>query len=221
MNDSDRRRYEMLVRVKQFGIDNAADFTGIATAKFEEIGDKVDNTEVKSAAQQAGFGQAAQQFEVKDTARENLRDEMSAIARTARSMEYSFNGISEQFRFHRSLTDETLLARGRAFAAAAVARQADFIAYGLPATFIADLTAAADAFEVTFATAASATADQVAATAETAGFIREGLIAKRVLDGIVRNRYGDNPGKLAAWLSASHVEKAPKATPPATPPPTP
>jgi hypothetical protein len=31
MNDSERRRYEMLVRVKQFGIDNAADFTGIAT----------------------------------------------------------------------------------------------------------------------------------------------------------------------------------------------
>jgi hypothetical protein len=35
------------------------------------------------------------------------------------------------------------------------------------------------------------------------------------LDGIVRNVYGNHPGKLAAWLSASHVEKAPKkkATP--------
>lgn len=217
MNDSDRRRYEMLVRVKQFGIDNAADFTGIATTKFAEIGSNVDQTEAKSAAQQAGFGETAQQFEVKDTARENLRDEMSAIARTARSMEYSFDGISEQFRFQRNLSDEIMLARARAFATAAVARQADFIAYGLSATF----NAAANAFEATFASAASATAEQVAATAETAAFIREGMIAKRVLDGIVRNRYADDPGKLAAWLSASHVEKAPKSPPPATTPITP
>jgi hypothetical protein len=219
MNDSDRRRYEMLVRVKQFGIDNGADFTGIATTKFAEVGSKVDETEAKSGAQQAGFGLAAQQFEVKDTAREDLRDEMSAIARTARSMEYSFPGISEQFRFQRNLSDETMLARARAFATAAVARQADFIAYGLPATFIADLTAAADAFEATFGSAASATAEQVAATAEAAAFIREGMIAKRILDGIVRNRYAGDPGKLAAWLSASHVEKAARSTPPVTPTP--
>lgn len=221
MNDSDRRRYEMLVRVKQFGIDNAADFTGIATTKFAEVGSKVDQTETKSAAQQAGFAQSAQQFEVKDTAREDLRDEMAAIARTARSMEYSFDGISEEFRFQRNLSDETMLARARAFATAAVAREADFIAYGLPATFIADLTAAANAFEATFASAASATAGQVAATAESAAFIREAMIAKRVLEGIVRNRYANDPGKLAAWISASHVEKAPKSPPLVTPPPTP
>ncbi|MBK9215844.1 MAG: hypothetical protein IPM59_09635 [Chloracidobacterium sp.] len=30
------------------------------------------------------------------------------------------------------------------------------------------------------------------------------------LDGIVRNVYANDPGKLAAWISASHVEKAPK-----------
>lgn len=33
--------------------------------------------------------------------------------------------------------------------------------------------------------------------------IREGMIAKRILDGIVRNKYADDPGQLAAWLSAS------------------
>ncbi len=36
------------------------------------------------------------------------------------------------------------------------------------------------------------------------------MIAKRILDGIVRNKYAADPGKLAAWLSASHVESAPK-----------
>ncbi len=36
------------------------------------------------------------------------------------------------------------------------------------------------------------------------------MIKVRILDGIVRNAYANDPGKLAAWISASHVEKAPK-----------
>jgi len=28
-------------------------------------------------------------------------------------------------------------------------------------------------------------------------------------NGIVQNKYANNPGKLAAWLAAIHVEKAP------------
>ncbi len=36
------------------------------------------------------------------------------------------------------------------------------------------------------------------------------MVAKRILDGVVQNKYNNDPGKLAAWISASHVEKAPK-----------
>jgi len=38
------------------------------------------------------------------------------------------------------------------------------------------------------------------------------MVIVRILDGIVRNKYANDPGKLAAWLSASHVEKK-KETP--------
>lgn len=44
--------------------------------------------------------------------------------------------------------------------------------------------------------------------------VRTGMVAVRTLDGIMRNTYATNPGKLAAWLSASHVEKAPEPGPP-------
>jgi|GEM_PF-1481838 len=57
---------------------------------------------------------------------------------------------------------------------------------------------------------ASATAEHIAATADEAAKVREGMVIVRVLDGIVKNRYANDPGKLAAWISASHVEKAPK-----------
>jgi hypothetical protein len=210
MNDSDRRRYEMQVRVNQIGVDNAADFTGLATTKFAELGALVNDLESTSAAQQSGFGEAAQQFEVKDTARENLRDEMSDISRTAKSMEYAFDGISNKFQFQRNMSDATMLAKARAFYTDSLAYNADFIAYGLPSTFRADLNAAADAFEASFATTAAATAEHVAATADEAAKVREGMVIVRILDGIVKNKYADDPGKLAAWISASHVEKAPK-----------
>jgi len=47
--------------------------------------------------------------------------------------------------------------------------------------------------------------------------IRDGMIAKRKLGGVVQNKYNNDPGKLAAWLSASHTEKAPKKKTPPTP----
>lgn len=80
---------------------------------------------------------------------------------------------------------------------------------------IPHLNTAADAFEATFSTTASATAEHVEATAKTGENIRLGKVAVRFLDGVVKNKYANNVGKLAAWTSASHVEKAPtKKTPP-------
>jgi hypothetical protein len=40
--------------------------------------------------------------------------------------------------------------------------------------------------------------------------IQGGMVACRILDGVVRNYYFGNPGMTAAWASASHVERAPK-----------
>ena len=221
MNDSDRRRYEMLVRVNQFGTDNAADFPGpsVATDQFSKLGNFVDDAEIQSADQQSGLSEAASAVEQKATHREDLREAMAAISRTARSMEYAFDGISDQFRFRRNLADADLLVKARSIAADAVAHSADFIAYGMQATFIADLTAIADDFEASFASNASATADHVEATALVSESIRQGMVCVRILDGVVKNRYADNPGKLAAWASASHVEKAPKKAAPTPPTP--
>ena len=207
----------MQVKVKQFGMDNGGDFTGTATTKFADLGTLVGATEADSAAQQSGFGEAAQQFEVKDTARENLRDEMSDISRTAKSMEYEFDGISNKFQFQRNMSDADMLAKARAFVTEASTYSANFKVYGLPGTFIADLSNMADAFEASFSNTAAATSGHVAATADTSAKIRQGMVIVRTLDGIVRNVYANNPGKLAAWLSASHVEKAPKKKAPPTP----
>ncbi len=216
-SDYDRRRHEMQIRVGQFGVDNDADFTGLAKTKFDEIEILNGNVAGQLADQQSGFGESAQQFEVKDTCRENLRDEMSDISRTAKAMEYAIDGIQDKFFFRRNMPDVQLLAKARAFITEATPYTADFIAYGLPASFINDLTAAADAFEASFTAVVSATAEHIAARAQIAADLRQGMVIVRILDGIVLNRYANDPGKRAAWIAASHVEKAPKHKDPPTP----
>ncbi len=209
-SDYDRRRHEMQIRVGKFGVDNAADFSGIATAKFAELATINTSAAVQLADQQSGFGESAQQFEVKDTCRENLRDEMSEVSRTSKAMEYEFDGIQDKFFFRRNMPDVQLLAKARAFIDEIAPYKTDFIAYGMPASFVIDLTAAADAFEASFTAVVSATAEHIAARAQIAADLRQGMVIVRILDGIVLNRYANDPGKRAAWIAASHVEKAPK-----------
>lgn len=129
-------------------------------------------------------------------------------------MEYAIDGIADKFLFQRNMSDANMLAKARAFHTESLVYDADFIAYGLPATFRADLNSLADAFEASFSNTASATAEHVAATADTSAKVREGMIIVRILDGIVKNKYTNDPGKLAAWISASHVEKPPKKSAP-------
>ncbi len=43
------------------------------------------------------------------------------------------------------------------------------------------------------------------------------MVAVRIVDGIVQNKYATDPGKFAAWSSAKHVEKDSKKKAPPTP----
>ena len=136
-------------------------------------------------------------------------------------MEYQFDGISDKFRFRRNSSDASLLAKGRAFHSESGPYEANFIDYDMPADFRTVLNTTCDAFEASFSSTASATAEHVAATAEVISNNRQGMIIVRTLDGVLKNKYANNPGKLAAWISASHVEKAPKTKPKPPTPPTP
>jgi hypothetical protein len=214
MNNQERFRYQMFIRLRQFGTENAADFPagGVGATQFAEISTVIGLIEGLAANQSAGFGSARFAFASKDTARENLRETMSEISRTARAMVYQFPGIDAKFRLPRNKTDTNLLAAARAFESESEVYKEDFIAYGLAADFREELRNEADALEASLRMAGAALNGQVAATAEIGAVIRRGMIAQRILKGVVKNKYRADVGKLAAWLSASHIEKAPKRT---------
>lgn len=220
MTDAERRRIEGLSNTVTFATDNAADFPGgsVQETQIAAITAELALVEAATVEQAASRGEAGSAFENKDTARENLHEKMTPIADIAKVMEYEFDGIADRFKMPRNRTDQDMLATARAWVQELPPFDADFQRYGLDRNFIADLAAAADAFENSMPATSTAVTERVAATADIGASIRRAMVAHRIVVAVMKIKYANNPGKLAAWLSASHIEKAPRRTPPPTPP---
>lgn len=177
------------------------------TAQFAIIQTQLGVIETAMTEQAAKSGDASQAYQQKDTEREDLRAQMQPIARTARRMNGVIKGISEKYKMPYSRSDQVALNTANAWVADLPEVEAEFIDFAMPATFIADLAAAAAAFDATINPASDAVTDRVEATADIGESDRIGMQALRICDAIIRNIYAGDPGKLAAWLSASHVER--------------
>ena len=116
---------------------------------------------------------------------------------------------------------QTWLATARGFVTEAEPLKDEFVRRGMAPGFIDDLKARILA--VVQADDAQQTAEnaRIGTTADLAAAIQQGLADVRELDAIVRNTYAGNEGELAAWESASHVERAPRRAETETPTPEP
>jgi hypothetical protein len=221
MNDNQRRNFETLNRIEGFGAEHANDFVANSVGKqlFAEITTIVGNLQGYASSQAAGSGSARQGTSTRGAAREQLRTTLETIARTARGLAFDIEGIADKFRVPHNNSDQELLAAARAFAVAATPLEAQFIARELAATFLQDLQDDIEALEAAIDAQVSGKGDRLAARADLDAQIDAGLIARRKLDPIVRNKYANNPGILAEWLSASHTERGPRRKGTSPPPP--
>ena len=203
------KRKEARERALVFFNDNIGDLGGNATltAQFAIIQTQIGIIETAMTDQVAAGGDASQAYEHKDTEREDLRAQMQPIANTARRMNGVIDGISEKYKMPYNRSDQVMLNTAKAWVKDLPGVEAAFLDFAMPATFIADLNAAAKAFENTIDPTSDAVDNRVEATADIGESDRKGMAALRVCDAIIRNIYANNVGKLAAWLSASHVER--------------
>jgi hypothetical protein len=223
MTDNDTRRYEMFLRVRRHGTDEAASLAAnsFVTSLFDSLSQVVTELETYTNAQSSGLTSARQSSRSKAVARDELERDLQAISRTARSMALSLPGLEQKFRFTRDLKDQDLLTTARMFASDALPLKAEFVKRGLSANFLEDLEDDIQAFEEALTQRTQGTATHINATAAIDDLIERGMKIVRELDAIMRNIYENNSGKLAAWLSASRVERAPRRTPQPPQPPTP
>jgi hypothetical protein len=193
-----------------FGIANAADFpaTGLGGQQFALVHTFITSAATLGAGQVSGTEQTHSAVLGKVACRFHLHDDLIGITNAAHSLLLLGNTtIGGKFLMPHSNGDQALLNSARAFAADSVAFSAALISVGLPATFITTLNADITTFEGLITTKGTALTGQAGATGGLEDAAHKAAVALHVLKTIVPNTYKNNPAKLAAWATASHVEK--------------
>ena len=207
MDDKQTRIHSMFVRVRGFIQQHIADFSesGIVTQLFTQLKNIITQIESLAAQQASGIGQARLGTETRSDAREALRQDIDAIFRAARTM-----GVESQFPRPAANTDEALLQCARSYASTALPMKANFITHEMPDDFLDELNEHIQDLENAIMAQGDAVGDHVSASAALDDKFDEGLGVVHKLDGPMKNKYANNPGTLAEWLSASHTERAPR-----------
>jgi hypothetical protein len=224
MNVLDIRRFEMLVRVRDFGDAHKDVFPApsLAGPMFAAVGAAIAELNQQAASEVSGRGAAREGTAAKSSARADLRKILEAISQTARAMALDTHGIDDKFRMPRGGGDQRLLNAARAFAQDAQPFADAFVAHAMPATFLTDLQADIERFEQAMRDHSAGKETHIAARAAIDAAIDKGLTAVQHLDAIVLNQFRTDPSTLAVWASARHVEyPAGRSTTPAPTPPGP
>lgn len=216
MNDKPRRALESGQRCRQWLIDYAAlvPAGSLFETKLNELTAKVGQIEETSGELEAMIGEGRSATDVKTSERQDLLDIREKVRDAARAAEDDHPGTRDRYRYTVTMSNELLLATGRSFAAGEPPDGALLTSYGAPSHWWVLVSDACDAFEASFAAHDSAKGGSVAKNAELNVMFDELTVLKRTVGHMVKNFAATNPGAIAAWRSAAHVESGPKKKPP-------
>src|SRR5436190_12813015 len=147
MNTIERRRYEMLVRVRNFGDSHGHLFpeSTVARESFTAVAAAIQELDTQDLRHMAAS--AAALLEHKTRARDALLSRLRAIGQTARVLANDAPGLDQQFPVPTEPSDQRLLTTGRKFARDVEPLTTGFKAHGMPVTFVADLNGLVDGFD--------------------------------------------------------------------------
>ena len=206
MTRIETRKYEMLVRVRDFGESYAARFPDSTLAKplFATVASSIAALQADDMTRQAtarGGG-----FNTRDAAREDLLQSVEALLVTARAVALDTPGLEDKFgRLPKKPKDQVLLTAARVFAKDAVPLEAAFIAHGMAKTFLADFGAAIDGFDRALRDHDMGKDYNLAARATTDAAFDTGAAAVQKLNAIVVNQLRDDPAAMARWYRDRRV----------------
>jgi hypothetical protein len=222
MNHHEFSHSDMLRRVRDFSAARAADFppNSLGHTLFTGIAATVIEIEQFASTQTSSVGSSRQATESKGLARDTLLDEMEAITLTARAMALDDPGLENKFRIPRNASDQEVLNAARAFLTDATPLAAEFIRHEMPPDFLDDLRAAIADMEQVITERNHSREDRITSTASLGLIIAKGIKLVKQVNAVVHNKYRNDPATLAAWVSASHIERRKsKPSPPDAPPP--
>lgn len=213
MNDRIRREKERAQRSYLFLDENKGDFTSIpvVAANIAILQTEIQKLDDLGADKVSATSGSKDVTIHRGDLRDALRDAMQDVADMWKPMAKNYENAHNKFRMPHG-SDQLLIDTAGSFIAEAKPLEADFIARGMPANFIADLTAKRDAFAEAIDESDDARLERIGVNAQFTDPVRKCRAAVDDVDPIVRMVYRTNPGKLAEWLSASRVERPEKKT---------
>jgi hypothetical protein len=213
MLKTQRARFEMLLRVKDFGIANGELFpeTSIGGQAFAEVAHTVAHIEALAQTKPVAAGTS------KKVAREAVKAAMRKIARTGRGIERA-PGTANPLRMPVRESDTTVLNAARAFIRNAEAVKDELVQLGLSPTCITDLRTAVDAFESAVSGRRAERSDVAKAHGSLKTVFAQASKALRKLDIVVPNVTNGDAGLLAAWNRSREVVRAGRRKPKAPTP---
>ena len=210
----------MLVRADQFGTDHPlTPVNARVTALLLLLKAVITQVNTLGGGQESGRGQfrggASERLRLSVSLRKLMR-KISDIAMVLDPVTYP--GAREQFRMPRTEKYQDLLNRAQAFLETVGPIKSAFTDRDLPADFDETLAGVITEFTTATQTKATGLAGQVQGTAGIRAATLNGVSIVRELGAIFKVRYENNPGLMAAWKSASHVDRPlPKPKAPAAP----
>jgi len=167
------------------------------------------NIIVGKSALQSGFKGTAQEGTAQRTvARQNIREYMSTLARTGRSIARKKPGFEQNFPPPSDKNDVELLTDARAVAVKAMEYKTDFTGRGLKVEYLQSINNYIADFDNSLdATNSAVGLGGAAVGGKNAAYDRADEHFD-VLDDFIRNFYRDQPEKLAAWKIVSHIRRS-------------
>lgn len=209
MNARNLNEFDMLKRVNRFILENPI---VPANAQITALGGNIIATiaafEAAATAQANGRGGVVGGVRTKRSKGKELREYLKDVARVGRALDPETHpGLAARFVLPRNRAYATVTASARSIIEAATEVEAEMIADGLPATFLADLNTLLEEFEDAVDAKIDSLQTQVGGTFGVRVRAAQGMKAAKKLDAIFRAIFRTDPVKLGVWKHARHVER--------------
>ena len=206
MNALVRRRLEMAARVRDFLRAHQMDGVGqgLGLAKLEALLERAENLATQQRSGVAVERSAAKQRqEIRRGLQPKILGYLSVVGAVAATQNAE---LAEQFRMPApNATHQALLTMSRAILEKATAQKELLVSLGMSEHVLDELATALGKYEQTLEATSAGRREHVGARADLKAVAAEISKQVRLLDKVVRYRFGDNPELMGAWESARNV----------------
>jgi hypothetical protein len=205
MKQTEKTRYQLFVRVRDFGAVNVDTFPASSPGghAFAVVTKAIEAIKAHTTAKRLATTEGRK---LKTERRSAVRTQMQEIVRTAKGVARELPGIDRHFRIPARRSDVVLVTAARSMLIAVDGMTERFVRLGLASSFVEDLRDAVDTLERSHDLHQSGRKALTEAQTGIGLAIARAFDAIRLLDIVVPNTLKSDPVRLAGWRRIRRLE---------------